>query len=274
MIIDGRKIASNIISNLKSEVAALPVQPVFCDILVGRNPVSAQYVDLKAKKAESIGIKFLRAEFKENIATADLIKEIQKLNQAENMCGLIVQLPLPPALDRRAVLDAIDPSIDVDCIGQSRSGKFYAGDLEIVPPTAAAVMQILESLRLDLKTKNILILGQGALVGKPVTFLLQSRNLTVNIADINTTNTEELMQAADIIISGTGRPKLITVDKIKTGCVIVDAGTAEDGGEIVGDVDFESVKNVASAISPVPGGVGPVTVAMLLSNVVKVAKKR
>lgn len=289
LIIDGRKIAYEIISNLKSEVAALPVQPVFCDILVGRNPVSAQYVDLKAKKAESVGIKFLRADFKENIATADLIKEIQKLNQAENMCGLIVQLPLPPALDRRAVLDAIDPSIDVDCIGQSRSGKFYGGDMEIVPPTAAAVMQILDSLRLDLASKNILVVGQGELVGRPVAFLLKQRIIAfaddsalpdtavmpgINVADINTKNTLELMKNADVIISAAGQPKLITAEKIKPGAVVIDAGAAEDGGEIVGDVDFASVENIASAVSPVPGGVGPVTVAMLLKNVVQVAKAR
>lgn len=279
LIINGRKIAAGIIHNLKSEVAALPFQPVFCDILVGRNPVSAQYVNVKAKKAESIGVRFLRAEFADEIGTENLVREIKKINQTPNLCGLIVQLPLPSGIDRRQVLDAIDPKLDVDCIGRQRSAAFYGGDLEIVPPTAAAVVKILDALQLDLTSKHILVVGQGELVGRPVAFLLQHRlaaagtpSSRINIADIHTKNTSELMKDADIIISATGRPKLITGEKIKPGAIIIDAGVAEDGGLIVGDVDFESVKNVAGAVSPVPGGVGPVTVAMLLNNVVKVAK--
>ena len=273
-IIDGRKIASDIISKLKVEVAALPFAPVFCDVLVGDDPVSRQYVDLKAKKAESIGIKFLRAEFPGNISTQALVEEIRKLNTADNLCGLIVQLPLPAVIARGEVLDAIDSKIDVDCIGKKRSEAFYAGDLEIVPPTAAAIMYILDSLKSDLPSKNILVVGQGELVGRPTTFLLKNRGLKVRVADINTKNPGEMMLMADVIISAVGKPKLITGEKIKPGCVVIDAGTSEDGNAIVGDADFGSVKNAASALSPVPGGVGPVTVAMLLSNVVKVAKAK
>ncbi|MBI3231797.1 MAG: bifunctional 5,10-methylenetetrahydrofolate dehydrogenase/5,10-methenyltetrahydrofolate cyclohydrolase [Candidatus Doudnabacteria bacterium] len=275
MIIDGRKIASEIFTEIKSEVAHLPFIPVFCDILVGSNRISAQYVSLKANKALSCGIKFLRAEFNENIKTAELILEIKKLNTTPDMCGLITQLPLPSSIDRTLVLDAIDPAIDVDCIGQKRNSEFYQGNLELVPPTASAVMQILDSLKIDLKEKNILVIGQGELVGKPVSFLLnQTRGLKVSTADKFTSNTNELISQADIVISGVGKPKLLTRDNIKPGSIIIDAGASEDSGEIVGDVDFESVKNIASQVSPVPGGVGPVTVAMLLLNVLKVAKKR
>src|SRR3989344_8214743 len=273
-IIDGRKIASGIINQLKIEVAALPFQPVFCDVLVGNDPVSAQYVDLKAKKARACGIKFLRADFPDSISADGLAEEIKKLNRTENMCGLIVQLPLPKGLNKRPVLDSIAPEIDVDCIGQEVNAKFYGGDLSITPPTAAAVMFMLDSLKMDLAQKNILVVGQGELVGKPVSFLLRHRGLKINVADINTKNPGELMLAADIIISAVGKAKLITGEKIKPGSVVIDAGTSEDGNAIVGDVDFESAKDVASAITPVPGGVGPVTVAMLLSNVVKVAKAR
>jgi len=272
MIIDGRKIASGIISRIRSKVAALPFQPVFCDVLVGTDTVSAKYVDLKAKKAESAGIRFLRAEFGQNITTAELKEQISGLNQSENICGLIVQLPLPGHIDRQAVLDAINPAIDVDCLGAKRSSEFYKGNMAIIPPTAAAIMYILDSLKIELAGKNILVLGQGELVGRPVTYLLKRRGLKVSTADKFTADIPGLLSKSDVIVSGTGKPRLITAEKIKAGCVVIDAGTAEDGEAIVGDADFESVRTKADIVSPVPGGVGPVTVGMLLKNVVKVAE--
>lgn len=273
MIIDGRKIASDIIAKLKLEVSKLPFQPVFCDILVGDNPVSAQYMNLKAKKATECGIKFLRADFSKQITTAGLISEIQKLNRVKNMRGLIVQLPLPLGINVQDALNAIDWKIDVDCIGYERRGRFYRGDLEIIPPTAAAVLYVLDGLKLDLANKSILVIGQGELVGRPVSHLLRKRGLNIKTADSLSLNSGELIKQADVIISAVGKPKLIIGSKVKSGAVIIDAGTVEDGGEIVGDVDFESVKNIVSAVSPVPGGIGPVTVAMLLANVVKLAKQ-
>ena len=272
-IIEGRKIASQIIDELKSEVAALPFKPVFCDILVGNDPVSAQYVNLKAKKAGEAGMEFLRANFNAGITTQELVNEIKKLNQTSRMAGLIVQLPLPENLDRRQVLDTIDFSIDVDCMGSKRSAEFYNGNLEIVPPTSAAVMTIIDSLNVDLSISVIAVVGKGELVGKPVKFLLEQRGLKVSLIDRSTPNPEEVMRQADVIISATGKPKLIKGNMLKPGSVVIDAGTAEDGGQIVGDVDLESVKEVAGFVSPVPGGVGPVTVACLLQNVLKAALK-
>ena len=272
-IIDGRKIASEIIANLKSEVDALPFQPVFCDILVGEDAVSAQYVNLKAKKAREAGMDFLNANFKAEISTEELMGEIKKLNSIPKMSGLIVQLPLPAALDRRKILDSIDSVIDVDCMGSQRSEEFYAGNLEIVPPTAAAVMAMLDSLSLNLGNLRIVIIGKGELVGKPVRFLLEQKGLKVSVVDRGTQNPQEVMRAADVIISATGRPKLVKGGMVKRGCIIIDAGTAEDKGQIVGDVDLESVQSVEGFVSPVPGGVGPVTVACLLRNVLKVAQK-
>jgi methylenetetrahydrofolate dehydrogenase (NADP+)/methenyltetrahydrofolate cyclohydrolase len=272
-IIDGRKIASETIQNLKSQVAALPFKPVFCDILVGNDPVSAQYVNLKAKKAGEAGMEFLRANFNAGITTEELVDEIKKLNQTSRMAGLIVQLPLPENLDRRQVLDCIDFSIDVDCMGSKRSAEFYNGNLEIVPPTSAAVMAIIDSLNLDLSASSIAVVGKGELVGKPVKFLLEQRGLKVSLIDRSTPNPEAVMRQADVIISATGKPKLIKGNMLKPGSVVIDAGTAEDGGQIVGDVDLESVKEVAGFVSPVPGGVGPVTVACLLQNVLKAARK-
>lgn len=272
-IIDGKKIATEVLSQLKTEVSALPFQPVFCDVLVGNDKVSAQYVAMKAKTAEKIGIKFRAAVFPDNVPKQELIDEIKKICQEPNMRGLIVQLPLPANLPKQEILDAINPDIDVDCMGSLNLDNFYKGHIRFIPPTAAAIMAILENLKIDLLSKQILVVGQGELVGRPVTFLLKQKGLLVNIADINTKNTAELLKQADVIISAAGKAYLITGEKIKQGAVVIDAGTSESGGGIVGDVDFNSVSQVASAISPVPGGVGPMTVAMLLNNVVKAAKE-
>ena len=274
MIIDGKKIRNEILEKVKKEIADLPFAPVFCDVLVGDDPVSLQYVNMKAKTAESIGIKFKKAHFDKSISTEDLISEIKKLNSFPNMCGLIVQLPLPEHLDRDLVLDAINPSIDVDCLGIKVSEVFYGGDLTISYPTALACVAILDSLNIDLSDKNIIVIGQGMLVGKPVTHLLRMRGLKVTTVTRSTLNKDEIIKNADIIISATGKGKMVTGDLLKKGVIVIDAGTSESNGGIVGDVDLESVKDVASFVSPTPGGVGPVTVAMLLSNVLKVAKQK
>lgn len=276
-IIDGRKLSKETLAQVKKEVELLNFQPVFCDILVGEDPSSQQYVRMKAKTAESIGIKFHNADFPSSISTEDLIKEIKILNKIPNMCGIIIQLPLPASIDKRAVLDAIDANLDVDCLGSIASEKFYKGSIKIGFPTALACMALIDSLvdslHLDLTDKNIVVLGQGDLVGKPVTALIRFRGLSPEIITSKTENKEELIKKADIIISGIGKGKHITGDMIKKDVVIIDAGTSESNGGIVGDVDLDSVKDVASFVSPVPGGVGPMTVAMLLHNVLKVAKE-
>lgn len=274
-IIDGKKLREEILEQVKAEVKKLPFTPVFCDVLVGDDPVSVQYVTMKAKTAEKVGIHFHKANFPKSISTEDLVKEVKKLNAIKNMCGIIVQLPLPVHLDRQAVLDSIDPHLDVDCLGTVASGKFYKNydeKTDLGYPTALASLALLDSLNLDLAQKNIVVLGQGLLVGKPVANLLRSRNITPVIITSKTENKEDLIKQADIIISGIGKGKHITESMIKSGVVLIDAGTSESGSGIVGDVDLESVKDVAGYVSPVPGGVGPVTVAMLLANVLKVAK--
>ena len=190
------------------------------------------------------------------------------------MCGLIIQLPLPAHLYVHKVLDSVDTTIDVDCLGSATSNLFYAGEKVPGFPTALACMEIVDSLNLDLKDKKIAVIGQGMLVGKPVTYLLRERGLDVETVTRTTENKDEIIKNADIIISGTGHGKLITGGMIKKGAVLIDAGTSESKGGIVGDVDLESVKDVAGYLSPVPGGVGPVTVGMLLKNVLKVAQSK
>jgi methylenetetrahydrofolate dehydrogenase (NADP+)/methenyltetrahydrofolate cyclohydrolase len=274
-IIDGRKLRGEILSKVKNEVAALPFAPVFCDVLVGEDPASLQYVGMKARTAEIVGIHFHKATFPASISTPELIKEINVLNKIPNMCGIIVQLPLPESLDKRAILDSIDPRLDVDCLGALASDKFYKSydsRTDLAYPTALACMALLDSLNLDLKGKVIVVLGKGELVGKPVAALLRYRGLDYLNISSKTENKEYLLQQADVVISGMGKGKYITGNMIKYGAVVIDAGTSESDGGIVGDVDLESVKNVAGYVSPVPGGVGPVTVAMLLNNVLTVAK--
>ncbi len=273
-IINGRKIQEEILANVAKQVATLGFQPVFTDVLVGEDPASAQYVRMKAKMAEKVGIHFHNSDFPASISTEELVKEIQKLNTVPNMCGIIIQLPLPASIDKRVVLDAIDSKLDVDCLGTSASTEFYGGNVKLGFPTAMACMFILDSLNLDLKNKNIVVLGQGDLVGKPVTALLQFLGLVPHIVTRKVENKEQLLKEADVIISGIGQGKFLTGDMVKEGVVIIDAGTSESTSGIVGDVDLESVENVASYVSPVPGGVGPVTVAMLLQNVLNVAKTK
>jgi len=272
-LLDGRKIAEQILEQVKLEVSKLSFQPVFCDVLAGEDPASKQYVRMKAKAAERVGIRFREANYPSTIATHNLTAEIKKIGQEPNICGMIVQLPLPPSLDRQMVLDAIDPNIDVDCTGKVNTELFYSGQADVEFPTAAAVLVILDSLKQNLAGLNILVIGQGQLVGRPVAYLLKKRGLNVNVADKFTTDIDSLIKTADVIITATGKAKLITGEKIKPGAIIIDAGSSELDGGIVGDVDFDSVSNVAGFVSPVPGGVGPVTVAMLLNNVLKVAKK-
>jgi 5,10-methylene-tetrahydrofolate dehydrogenase/methenyl tetrahydrofolate cyclohydrolase len=285
-IIDGRKIRDEILAKVKKEVAALPFVPIFCDVLVGEDPASCQYVQMKAKNAESVGIKFHNANFPESITTSELIKEIKILNEIKNMCGIIVQLPLGAHLDKQMILDSIDSELDVDCLGKVRSEKFYnsyGGEGDLGFPTAVSCMSLLDSVNLDLKNKKVVVLGQGALVGKPVVALLKFRGLAPEIITSKTENKERIIKEADVIISGIGKGKYLTGEMIKKGAVLIDAGTSEEVSgppseqgrvNIVGDVDLESVKDVASYVSPVPGGVGPVTVAMLLKNVLTVAKLR
>ncbi len=273
-IINGRQIRDEVLTEVKVRVAKLPFVPVFCDVLVGDDPASAQYVRMKAKTAESVGVQFHPAHFPATITTEELIVEIKKINTIPNICGLIVQLPIPAHLDKDAIMSAIDPRLDVDCLGERASQLFYAGNPDIGYPTALSCMALLDSVCSDLLNKNIIVIGQGELVGKPVTHLLRSRALSVSTITRSTDAQlkMDLMKHADVIISATGQGQFITGDMIQEGAIIIDAGTSEGNAGIVGDVDAKSVMNIAGALSPVPGGVGPMTVATLLMNVCKVAE--
>lgn len=276
-IIDGRKIKEKILEEIKNEVKKLSFTPVFCDVLVGSDPMSLKYVKMKERVAESVGFAFHKAELPMSIGTEELIQEIEKINKIKNMCGVIVQLPLPPHIDREKVLNSVDPLLDVDCLGEVASEKFYNDyekENDLCFPTALASIAVLESVNVSLPLKNIVVLGKGMLVGKPVAALLHYKNLLPVSVDSRTENKEEIIKNADVIISGMGKGKYLTKEMLKDGVIIIDAGTSESEGGVAGDVDYESVKDMDGYISPVPGGVGPVTVAMLLKNVLKVAQNK
>lgn len=276
-IIDGKKIRDEILFGIKKEISSLSFQPIFCDILVGEDPSSVQYVNMKSKVADSLGIKFHKANFPNSITTEELIKEIKFLNNVPNMCGIIIQLPLPENIDRKSVLDAIDLKLDVDCLGSVASSLFYSGKTDFGFPTALACVKLLESVGVNLNSYNIknkiVVLGKGDLVGKPVVSFLKSKGFSPFVIDTRTEDKEEIIKNADIIISGMGCGKFITGNMVKEGVIIIDAGTSESNNSIVGDVDIDSMKNLNGFVSPVPGGVGPVTIAMLFKNVLNVAKQ-
>lgn len=273
MIIDGRKISKEILEQLKTEVASLGFVPKLIDVFVGDDPVIESYVKIKAKRAEEIGIAFETIRLPATISQVELEEKVAALNKETDLCDLIVQLPLPGNLNKQPVIDEIIPRFDVDMITSANLGVFFTGEEMIVPATANAILKMIQSVEPNLEGKHVLVIGAGYLVGKPVSILLMQNRATVTVANSATEDLKSLCLQADIIVSGTGVPGLITDDMVNPNTIVIDAGTAESyTGVIQGDVDFAKVEPKAKAVSPVPGGVGPVTVAMLLYNVVQVAK--
>lgn len=272
-IIDGRVISKEIFSKLKNDFASLSFQPVVYDVLVGCDPVSISYVNIKARAAGQLGLNFKILNLEDGKEQAELIAGIAKINKEAGVCGIVLQLPLPKTFDQVAALNAISPELDVDAMGKTNLEKFYNNEPGFVPPTVAAIWEILRTLPIDFTEKNFCIIGQGELVGRPLTHLLKSKGFKVTTANSGTLNIKELALGADVIVSATGKSGLITKDMVSPGAIVVDAGTSESNGAIVGDVDFVGVAEVAGFLTPVPGGVGPVTVAMLYYNVLQIAKK-
>ncbi len=272
-IIDGKKIRDDVLDGLQRRIQKLPNPPVFCDVLVGNDPASVQYVDMKLKAAASVGIQTHKAEFPEDISTEALVVEIKKIAEIPHIAGIIVQLPLPKHIDVKTVLNAIPAQYDVDALGDSVALDFYTSVPTFIPPTAAAVLTMIASMGIDMTDRNVVIAGRGVLVGKPVAHLLAVRGISVQNVDSETPEPWRFFRTADVLISAVGKPGLITGDMLKKGVVIIDAGTSEFNGAIAGDVDRKSVEKMAFALAPVPGGVGPVTVAMLMQNVVISAER-
>jgi len=279
VVFNGRDFSKEILSNLKKEIGDLDFVPEFSDILVGVDGPSVRYVNMKKRIANDIGINFVDANLNEDITTNEIISKIHELSLRPNMCGIIVQLPLPDSIDTKAVLDSIPMHLDVDGLSSKYDEVFYENKNSkdvLIMPTANAVLKILNSVLPNLENKNIAVIGHGKLVGKPIVHLLKQTGVVLNIIDRKTTDDrkKEILNNADIIITAVGSPNILRGEDVRDGAIVIDAGTLEVSGELVGDADFESLKNKCSFITPTPGGVGPVTVACLMHNVVLVAKNK
>ncbi len=249
--------------------------PMLAVILVGDNPASQSYVRSKEKACRSIGMQAAMIVMDKNVATEDVVRAVVKCNEDPDVDGILVQLPLPSHIDQQRVINTIDPRKDVDGLTISNAGRLVLGQKGLVPCTPKGIMAMLDSIGMsDLSGKRAVVIGRSILVGKPIALLLQERNATVTIIHSKTVDPEKIAHEADIVIAAIGVPRFITKGWIKEGAVVIDVGINRVDGKLVGDVDFDSVEQKASWISPVPKGVGPMTVCMLLSNTLEAYERR
>ena len=274
-ILDGKALSNEIKERLKKEVSQFHRPISLAVVLVGDDPASHLYVSMKKKACQYVGIESISVQLPEDISEEKLIDEVEKLNRDEKIDGILVQLPLPKHIDTNRILSLIDPSKDVDGFHPENVGKIVTGLDGFAPCTPLGIVRLLEKYEIDPKGKNVVVVGASNIVGKPIASLLLNLNATVEVCHIYTKNLKEHTLKADILVVAVGKENLITADMVKDGVVVVDVGiNKRDDGKIVGDVDFENVSKKASYITPVPGGVGPMTIAMLLENTIKSAKAR
>lgn len=268
-IIDGKKIAAQIRDNLKQKIATLPSTPQLAIVLVGNDEPSLIYVRNKQKAAAQIGLLSQLHHLDENISEEELLKIIAQLNADSEINGIIVQLPLPKHLNTNRVINAISPLKDVDGFHPYNTGMLQNNEKPyFVAATPLGVMQLIKSVLPNLSGKNVVLIGASLIVGRPLATLLLNQECTVTITHAQTRNIKELTSKADILVAACGVAKLVKADWIKENAVLIDVGINRNNGKICGDIDFDDVKEKALAITPVPGGVGPMTIAMLLSNTV------
>ena len=271
-IIDGKAVAARIRERVAAEVAALPAPPGLATVLVGDDPASATYVRMKREDSARVGIESFHHEPGGDVSQEALGELIESLNSDERVHGILLQLPLPDHLDQDALVSLIDPAKDVDGLTPANAGLLVQGREGLVPCTPAGVMELLDEAGARLDGARAVVLGRSILVGKPVAQLLLAANATVTQCHSRTRDLAALCREADVLVAAVGSPRLVTADMVREGAIVIDVGTNRVGEGLVGDVDFESVREVAGAITPVPGGVGPMTRAMLLSNAVKAAR--
>lgn len=275
-VIDGKAISLQIKDELKQKAAELKAKGIeitLAVIQVGADPASTVYVKNKKKGCEYIGIGSLSYELPESTSQQELLELIQELNERKDINGILVQLPLPAHIDEDTIIKGISPSKDVDGFHPQSVGALCIGQPGFVSCTPAGIIQILKRSGIEIAGKECVVLGRSNIVGKPMALLLLRENATVTIAHSRTKNLKEVTSRADILIVAIGKPKMITSDYIKEGAVVIDVGINRDeNNKLCGDVDFEDVKDKCSAITPVPGGVGPMTIAMLLNNCMESVK--
>ena len=274
-ILDGKKLAAKIIEQIKAEVSKYSSKPKLAVILVGNNPASEIYVRNKQRKAQELGFDSIVIPLPEDISEENLLEHIFILNEDTNINAILVQLPLPKHINKQKILEAIEPLKDVDGFTSYNFGRIALGYKPYVYPcTPKGVIRILDEYSIDIEGKNVVVIGRSNIVGKPLSLMLQNRNATVTMAHSKTINLKEICKTADIIISAVGTPNLITKDYIKDNCTIIDVGINRTEQGLKGDVAFDEVTSKAQYITPVPGGVGPMTIAMLMENTFELFKKQ
>jgi methylenetetrahydrofolate dehydrogenase (NADP+)/methenyltetrahydrofolate cyclohydrolase len=279
VLMDGKLVSEKTRDNIKSEVERLKNEfnrtPGLAVIVVGDDPASAVYVRNKHKACLAVGMNSYQIALPATISQDELISKIEELNADPLVDGILVQLPLPAHISEIAVTKAILPEKDVDAFHSENVGKIMIGKYDFLPCTPAGIVRLLDFYNISVEGKSCVVIGRSNIVGKPMALLLLERNGTVTVCHSKTKNLKEVTKAADIIIVAIGKPRFLTADMVKAGAVIVDVGINRgDDGKLVGDVDFEAVSEVASYITPVPGGVGPMTITMLLENTLTAARKQ
>jgi methylenetetrahydrofolate dehydrogenase (NADP+)/methenyltetrahydrofolate cyclohydrolase len=274
-ILNGKEISARIKDELKDKVTELKKDGIFpglAVVLVGNDPASRVYVNSKKKACEFIGIESFEFTLPEDATEQQLLELVYKLNSDKQVNGILVQLPLPKHINEENIINAINPSKDVDAFHPANVGRIMTGNPIFLPCTPAGVMELIHESGIDVKGKECVVVGRSNIVGKPQAMLLLAEHGTVTICHSRTVNLEEVCKRADILVAAVGKPEFVKGNMIKPGAVVIDVGINRVDGKIVGDVEFSSASEVASAITPVPGGVGPMTIAMLMKNTVKAAE--
>ncbi len=274
VIIDGKAVSAQVKENIKAEVATLQEKGIsiaLAVVLVGEDPASKIYVRNKKIACETVGIQSKEFLLPESTSEDELIQLIQQLNEDPEINGILVQLPLPKQIREQKILESISPIKDVDAFHPVNVGKIMTGAFDFLPCTPAGCMELLHSAGIAAEGKRCVVIGRSNIVGKPMAMLLLHEHGTVTICHSKTPNLAEICRTADILIAAVGRAKLVTADMVRPGAAVIDVGMNRQDGKLCGDVDFDQVEPIAGAITPVPGGVGPMTIAMLLKNTLKAA---
>ena len=273
-IIDGKYCAQQLKEDLKKQIDNLKRKPGLVDIQIGDDEASNIYINTKKKQAEAIGINFYHIKFDSNANEEEIIDKINELNNDNNIDGILIQLPIPSKFDEKKLINCIDPNKDVDGLTETNLGKLFLNEECLISCTPNGIIKLLKMNNIDIASKHVVIVGRSALVGKPLIHLFLRENATVSICHTKTKDLKSITKTADILVVACGSPKLIKGDMVSKGVVVIDVGINRIDGKIVGDVSFDEVEKKASRITKVPGGVGPMTVAMLLYNTLESYNKK
>ncbi len=274
-LIDGKAVAREIEAEVTAAISRLPFAPGLVAVRVGNDPASEIYVRSKAKKAQELGLRGNERVFPETMSEAELLAEVDRLNRDDEVDGILVQLPLPKQIDPQKIIDAIAPEKDVDGFHPINVGKLHLGRRTLAPCTPSGCIRLIDSTGVAIAGANAVVIGRSDIVGKPMAALLLQRNATVTICHSKTRDLAAIARNADILVAAIGRARFVTAEMVRPGAVVIDVGINRGAdGKLAGDVDFANVREVAGFISPVPGGVGPMTIAMLMKNTVTAAEWR